>query len=330
MPTLWFSYSNGGGTLDSDEPLMSPYTIYWHAGRFLRDQAAAMGYDFRYVNLDDTTPRTFEPDDIAIGHCWWSGGFMHQALAASIRAKFVLQPYTHGMVAPGDTGMVLDLWERATHLFLITGQYWHITMKGSPYAALYDYSTRLDMAVNAQRHHYYKALWNKPGKRAFLCIGADTPTKGYRNVAELAIQAGFRLGHYGNARPETFADVPQMTLHGGTLFTPEVVDRICRDYDAVIAMPALSGDANPTVLLEAAAWGLPVFCTKEAGYLPGKPFRELRFNDPAFNLAQVRAFQQESEYDLIADSLALRSEIERKYNWQRFCSTLWQKAETFL
>lgn len=329
MPTLHFSYSSGGSDLDTcDEPRMSPYTISWHMNRFLRQKAAEMGYAYHYQNLDDTTPCAFGPDDIVIGHTWFSGGFMHQALDSVARHKFILQPYSHAMVSAGDVPMAQALFHKADHLFLITGEHWWQTMDASPYAALKPRATRLDMAINPALHPYSKTRWNKPGERAICTIGADVPTKGYRHVAELARVAGLRYGHFGSARPETFEHVPCTTLHGGMLFTPENIARLCDTYDAIIALP--EADANPTVLLEAAAWGLDVFCSREAGYLPGQPFRGLRKGDMIYNVSYMRQWQQMDEYELRQVSQAMRSIIARDYTWQKFTGTVWDKVSEYL
>jgi hypothetical protein len=328
MPTLWFSYSSNQGSLDAPPPLNSPYTIWWYVGNYLRTKAASIGYEFQYVNLDDTTPRTFTAQDVAIGHCWWESGFMDQALDADIKAKFILQPYSHRMVSAGDVGMVLDLFNKANHLFLITGEAWFDTMESTPYAALKANATRLDMAIDTRYHPHLKTGFNPIGKRAVCVIGNDTPTKGYRHVAALAIQAGFRLGHFGSARPETFADVPCMTLHGGYIFAPDIIAAVCQQYDALICLP--DADANPTVLLEAAAWGLTVFASRNAGYLPGRPFLTLRDNDPVFNLAQIRAWQQLSEYELLAQAQHTRQIIERDYTFTTMCETIWNKMVQYL
>lgn len=328
MPTLWFSYSLPGGSLDIDEPLSSPYTISYHVGRFLRQKAAEIGYRFEYRNLDDVTPVDFDLDDIVIGHTWWGGGFINNALDANIRAKFILQPYSAGMVSPGDVGMVLDLFGKADHLFLITGEYWHLTMLNSPFETLYPKATRLDMAINVALHPHKKTRWNKPGERAICVIGNDIPVKGFRHVAELARVSGIRLGHFGSAQPETFAHVPCMTLHGGMLFTASNIAKVCDNYDALVVIA--EADANPTVLLEAAAWGLQVYCNRNAGYLPGYPFHELRLDDMAFNVRQMRALQQVDEYDLATGSRHIRGVIERSYTWQKFTSTLWTKVSEYL
>jgi hypothetical protein len=329
MSTLHFSYSSGGHDLDTcDEPLMSPYTITWHMHHFLRQKAAEMGYDYHYQNLDDITPCTFGPDDIVIGHCWWDGGFMHQALASEAKHKFILQPYSHAMVSVGDVPMVKALFAKADHLFLITGDYWWQTIDTSPYADLKPRATRLDKAINPAIHPYSKTRWNKPGERAICTIGADVPTKGYKHVTELARVAGLRYGHFGSARPETFEHVPCMTLHGGMLFTPDNIAKLCANYDGLVVIP--EADANPTVLLEAASWGLSVFCTREAGYLPHKPFFPLHKNDTVFNVKEMRLWQQADEYELASDSRGLRSLIERSYSWQKFTQTLWSKVSEYL
>ena len=328
MPTLHFSYSLPGGSLDIEEPLNSPYTIAYHVGRFLRDKACEHGYAFAYHNLDDTTPVEFDPSDIAIGHTWWDGGFMHQALNANIKGKLILQPYSRYMVSESDIGMVLDLFGKADDLLFITGEHWFQTMPTSPFAALYPKVTRIDMAVSGTIHPMLKTRWNKKGERAICVIGNDIPVKGFQNVAELARMAGIRLGHFGNAREGTFDHVPQITLHGGVLFTPDKIAALCEQYDALVCLA--TSDANPTVLLEAAAWGLRIYCNEEGGYYPNHPFKELRLNDPTFNVGQMRAFQEMDEYDLRRESAALRTTIERDYNFDVMTATIWNCVGKYL
>lgn len=330
MPNLWFSYSSGGNDmLTCEEPISSPYTITWYVSRMLAQKAEQYGYTYRYVNLDDETPQVFDALDIAVGHCWDApNSFMQQALNANIRAKIVLQPYSHGMVSIGDIPRYVDMFSKADELLFLTGEYWHSTMLASPFESLFDKVTRIDMAVNADLHPFKKITWNKKGERALCVIGHDTPTKGYKNVAELARVAGIRLGHFGSAHTETFEHVPSMTMHGGMTFTPENIAAVCEQYDAVIAMPL--ADANPTILLEAAAWGLACYCTPLAGYLPERPFRELRVDNLAFNVNAMRDFQTMDEYELKRDSLALRQVIERDYNFQKMTDTIWEKVKVYL
>lgn len=330
MATLWFCYSRGTYDLDGPEPPHSPYTIYYHLGRFLRDRAVELGMDFQYRNLDELTQDTIGAEDIVIGHTWFApeGGWMHQALNSDCRRVFILQPYSHGMVSDGDVPRVLDLWHRAAHLFLITGEFWHFTMSGSPYAALKPKSTRLDMAINPEQHPFLKTSWNKSGRRGWLCIGNDVPAKGFAYIAELARTAGVRLGHYGSASPATFQHVPQMTLHGGRLFDVAAITDICQQYDFFISLAPM--DANPTTLLETAAWGLIGFSNRESGYLPDKPFLELKLGDMAFNLHQLRTWQHMDEYELRQRNRDMRETIEKQYSWQRFCDRVWNEVRDYL
>jgi len=329
MPTLYFSYSLPGGSLDIEEPLNSPYTITWNVSRLLSQKAAEHGYTYRYVNLDSVAPITFDPLDIVIGHLWDApGSFMQQALNADIRAKIILQPYSHYMVSEGDVARYVDMFSKADELLFITGRHWFETMPASPFAALYPKVTRIDMAVSSEVHPYKKTTWNKQGQRAICVIGNDIPVKGFKNVAELARMAGIRLGHFGNHRPGTFDHVPHMTYHGGVLFTPQTIEAVCANFDSLCVL-ALS-DANPTVLLEAAAWGLRVYCNTEAGYLPNQPFEELRLGDMKFNVEKMREFQNMDEYALRQDSKKLRSVIERSYNWDKFTEAVWSKVSEYL
>jgi hypothetical protein len=329
MPTLWFSYSSGAFTLDSEQPLNSPYSLTWNVGRMLRERAAEHGYDFKYINLDSVEPVEFSAADVAVGHLWDTpGSFIQQALSTNIKAKIVLQPYSHQMVSPGDIPRYIEMFQKADALLFVTGEYWYQTMLDSPFSALYPKVTRLDMAVSTALHPYSKTRWNKPGERAACVIGHDTPTKGYKNVAELARVAGFRLGHYGNAERETFEHVPCMTFHGGMLFTPENIAALCKQYDALLCMPI--ADANPTVLLEAAAWGLSVFCTQYAGYLPAQPFGYLVQGDMRQCVERMRQWQCADEYDLIKESMTRRKWIEQEYTFEKMCRVIWSKVSEFL
>jgi hypothetical protein len=327
MPSLWFSYSTQAG-IDAFKPLNSPYTITYNVGHFLRAKAAEIGYEFKYVNLDDTTLQTFSKDDIAVGHTWWDGGFMNAALDADIRAKIVLQPYSRYMVNEPDIPMVLNLWNKADALLLITGEHWFNTLSDGPFSALHPPKTRLDMGIDATIHNYVKERWNPVGKRNFLIIGNDSWAKGFEHIAELARVTGMRVGHAGSVNPDTFQHVPQFNSYGGVIFTPENQQAIAKEYDFFLSIA--NADANPTTLLETSAWGLIAACNVESGYLPNRPFLELRKGDLQYNLEVIDMLQRTSEYNLRKRSRMVREVIEKEYNWQRFCNTVWQSIESFL
>ncbi len=326
MSKFWFSYSLGPlPGLDCPEPRNAPYVITWHLGRYLRDKAAAIGYEFAYRNLDSAEIDAIGPDDIVLGHTWFPDGWLNRALDSAARLKFVMQPYSEGMVAETERAWIKSLFAKADHLFLITGPEWWRRMPSGPYAEWQAKATRLDMAINPDVHPYLKLRWSPPGKRGFVAIGSDIPAKGIDLVAQLARMGGCRLLYYGNADASRFEHVPQAIINTGEEFTPDAIERLCHDYDFFLAMGRF--DANPTTLLETTAWGLVAACTPESGYPPDSPFLELRLDDMPFNLEQIERLQTMPEYDLRQRSERLRHYIEECHRWEPFCETVWQEVE---
>lgn len=328
MPTIWFSYSfQPYESLDGPEPYKAPSSRTWHMGRFLREQAALMGWDFRYVNLDSTEPVTIGKDDIVLGHLWFNeGSFMQQALRQECRGKFCIQPYTHRMVSDNTLPVLNEMIDLADHLFLVCGPYWYDTMEESRFAHWKAKATRLDNSVNCNHHRYQKKTWNKPGNRGFMCIGYENPIKGMDLIGELARVSGFRLGAF--AHPHLFPNVPQLIIHEWVHFTPETVAPLCRDYDFFISMGRF--DANPTTLNETSCWGLIGACTTGSGYWPNEPFWELRQDDMVFNLEQIDRWQHLPEYELRERSLAMRRLQETNYTWDRLNNVVWGKIQEWL
>lgn len=322
MTTLWFSYSNALALDMSPPPLNSPYTITHYVGNFLRQKARDCGWGFEYRNLDDTAPADIGADDIVIGHTWFDGGFMDIALASKARAKFILQPYSHGMVSAGDVPRVVTMFDQGDHLFLITGRYWWDTMDKSPYADLQKKATRLDMAVDASLHPLTKTRFNERGKRTFCVMGTTIPAKGMDIAAEIARVSGIKLGYYGRVDSDPFDQVPRIKRHSGVYFTPEETAKVGREYDFFLSTGRM--DANPTTLLETASWGLIGACTKESGYWPDEPFYELRTDDLVFNLEQIERLQWMSDYELRQRQQMMRRYIEQCHSWDRFCATIWE------
>jgi hypothetical protein len=314
------------GSLDDGEPTRSPYARTWHLGRFLRNRAQERGWDFRYVNLDDTTPVTIGKDDIVIGHLWFNNGsFMQQALKQDCRAKFAIQPYTHRMVGDEMLPTLREYFEIADHLFFVTGPYWWDTMPESPFAEWQKKATRLDNSVNTTFHKFQKHTWNRKGERGFMCIGYDNPVKGLDRIAELARVSGLRLGVFGHMEP--FKHVPHCTMYGGMHFTHENVEWLCKEYDFFLSMGRF--DANPTTLNETASWGIIGACTTGSGYWPNAPYLELR-DDLQWNLELIDRLQNMDETDLNAHAAKLREIQEQDYTWDKLVNTVWNKVQEWL
>src|SRR5688572_33418370 len=113
------------------------------------------------------------------------------------------------------------------------------------------------------------------------------------------------------------------------LFTPETIAKVCQSCDALLCMP--DADANPTVILEAAAWGLRVYASRESGYDTASGMvLPLRKDDMRFNVDMMRHFQREDDYTLAKDSEFQRLRVERDYTFDKMCRTIWAKVEMYL
>lgn len=331
MPKLYFCYS-AVSTLDDPEPISSPYSLTWHVGRFLRDKAIQHGYEFAYRNLDEKYGDEIGAGDIVIGHTLYPDGWMNGALDSKAKAKFVLQPYHHDMVGVSEIPWIKALFAKADRLLFVTGPYWFDTMERGPFGDWKARATRIDMAINAEQHRSSKTAWNKPGKRKFLAIGADSPCKGFDWIADLFRQCGYHLGYYGSAPMERFAHVPQFYHYGGAIFTPAVQADITREYDFFVSLAR--SDANPTTLLETTAWGLLAFANQESGYWPGEPFVPLKApctrNDMLDNLEMLDMAQRMDDYELRALAARTQAKIVGHYTWSRFCASVWAEVEKVL
>ena len=324
MPKLWFSYSTVQG-LDADEPYNSPYTIAWHAGRYLRRLALEIGFEFEYRNLDDKTPADIKKGDICIGHTWWDGGFMDQALDSEAY-KIILQPYQHHMVSEADIPRLKEMFAKADRLCLITGEYWWDTMGETPFADWKAKAVRVDMAVNPHMHPFSKISWGEAGDRRFLCMGTDRPYKGLDYVADLMQLTGSHLGYYGDAPAQRFQHVPRFTHYGGARLDEAVQVKITKEYDFFITLGR--ADANPTTLLEAACWGLLPMCNDLSGYYADRPFIGLHTPTTADNILAdldvLDKLQMMKQRDLITRQRVIREYVIRHHSWARFNETIWK------
>lgn len=326
MVTLWFSYSFPPNMdFDSPEPNRSPYHHTWHTGRYLRDKAKHMGWDFRYVNLDSTEPVTIGEDDACIYHAWFDEGcFSQQVTRQTCKAKIILQPYTSLMVGKEALPILHEQWQAAHHLFLITGQYWWDNMHATEYAAYQSKATRLDNSVNPALHPFSKKQWNKQGERAFLCIGYDNPIKGLDAVAELARVTGIKLLHCGSSSPDLWTHVPRVHSTQGILFEPHSIQWICDNFDAFITMGRY--DANPTALAETACWGLLGCCTPESGYYADEPFVGLKHGDMAHNMEVIDWIQRTPAIELETRAQRIRENVIATHTADIRHELMWAKV----
>src|SRR5665647_1142413 len=202
-------------------------------------------------------------------------------------------------------------------IFGIMGPYWGDTWQNSALAHWAPKLTRLDMAIDVQRFPFVKTSFNPPGKRRFLYIGNDNPDKG---LVLLSILFGLartsRCTWIGTGR-----DVPNLEHRSWRPFTAEAVQLLAEEFDFLITMG--TSDANPTTILEAMAWGLPVCCTPQSGYYRMPEITSMSINDMNQNVNILDMLQEAPETELLTLAKKARALVERDYTWERFFERFW-------
>jgi glycosyltransferase involved in cell wall biosynthesis len=75
------------------------------------------------------------------------------------------------------------------------------------------------------------------------------------------------------------------------------------------------------------AWGIITSCTKESGYWKDPLFTELHLNDLGATVKALRDLLELPNDALMQRAAKGRVAIETKYNWERFCQTVWNELE---
>ena len=308
----------------------APYTITRYLGRFLRSTGVeVIYYDWDQI-VSDPDVRS---DDIIIGHPHYNGGTAVRSLwSKECKAKFLIHPFHHAMPhlnLPFD-----DLAKSATGILSISGPYWVDTIGQSVFAHWGPKITRLDMAVDSVQFPLLKKTFNNPGRRVFAYIGRSEPEKGTDILAAMfARSSNLTLHCYGSIGGE-LANLSNVVNHGWThICTPWAVD-LCNMVDFVIS--AGRSDANPTSLLEGAAWGLVPLATRECGYWPSA-WRDSQIFVGGFDGSNIDdGVRVLSEYNNMSSSILVdistrnRAIVELHYTWSRFCASVWKTIKDYV
>lgn len=300
----------------------SPYTITRELYRYLRARVDVMYYDWCTMGCPPV-----DRDDVIIGHPNYDPNTVVQQLFAKARcrAKCLIFPLHHGI--PEHNLPFTNLVHQADEVFNIMGPYWYDTLPGSQFESWQPKITRLDMAVDASKYPFLRTKFNPPGRRNLVYVGHARPEKNVEMLYEVMRRLpDVGLTWYGGGY-QPLQDLPNVTTVGWSDLTPEVAARIVRDGDFFINCS--QSDANPTTLLEAAAWGLIPVCTKQSGYHNSDVFVNIPLNDVDGTLSVLAGLQCESEESLLSRARVNRSRIESDHNWDRFGETVWNKLRKY-
>ncbi len=256
-------------------------------------------------------------DDVLIGHYLAgdpSGIWQRSCRDGRFAARIAMNPLHHGM--PEVCGEMEPYVPMVDRIFGIMGPYWYDTWRDSALGHWFPKIVPFDMAIDVARFPRLKTRFNPPGRRRFLYIGWAGAQKGTHLLSDLF---GLAPSHTCIAVGPA-ARIPNVECRPRVRFTRPYLERLVEECDFLLS-PGVS-DANPTVVREAMAWGLPVACTPQSGYYGMPEILPLSISDMRHNVAMLDRLQHEDERDLTARADAARALVETKYTWERFTARL--------
>lgn len=234
--------------------------------------------------------------DTLIGHPHPEPGFVFtDNLYQAFAQKITLSPWNGTLEYTDRIDQVIDACD---HNFVICGPNWERSLPGW----WKEKTTRLDMAIDTEDYPKIFRGFNPCGKRRVLYIGCTLPSKGSDYLAAIAeAMPDVDFSHVGHGLvPGTwpYGYVDLETKHGRNIIL---------QHDAVISCGR--NDANPTTMLEAAAWGLIPVCTKESGWEEARQPVDTGGIDTEFTSTPKGAFVQHIPLDNVSVAVEVLNSI---------------------
>ncbi len=293
-------------------PNRAPASITAHVYRALADRTKTRLYDVReHVAIRGGA------DDVLLGHYLAgdeSGVWQRACRDGRFAVRIAMNPLHHQMAEVcAELDPYVPLVDR---VFGVMGPYWYDTWRSSALGHWFPKIVPFDMAIDLAAFPRLKTRFNPPGKRRFLYIGWAGAQKGTHLLSILfGLAKSQRLVAVGPAGP-----LPNLECRPRVLFTRPYLEHLADECDFLL-VPGVS-DANPTVVLEAMAWGFPVACTPQSGYYAMPEVLPLSVTNMAHNAGVLEMLQEADEDDLRARADAARALVETHYTWQRFTARL--------
>jgi glycosyltransferase involved in cell wall biosynthesis len=302
--------------------IQSPHSITHYLYNYLKKRC-----DLVYYMWDEKRIPPADPEAIFIGHPHYDQSTIVQRVFREnipFKMKCTIHPFHHAL--PQYNSPFHDLARKADKIFGICGPYWYDTMQNTEFAFWKPKMTRLDMAVDGKVYPYLKNNFNPPGKRRLVYIGSDMPMKNVGFLTEIMKRMSHvELHWYGGNGEHPLAKLSNVKTTGWVTLDRDLATKICKECDIMINVS--TSDANPTTLLEARAWGLITACSKESGYYNDRFFTELSSTDISKTINQLQSLLNMPSSELMTRAKDSRKEIETKYNWDRFCNTVWKELQ---
>lgn len=282
-------------------------------GRKVGERLEWRGYEVVHYDIDEA--RVIRPghDDVLLGHpheAPWSV-FRRSAARSGWRRKLLLMPYVH----VDDYHVSLaDPVVRNCDLFLaITGSTWFETVPSSIAAHWLPKMVHVDLAVDRADFPRVKTSFNPRGRRRFLYIGHTGWYKNTPYLTELARRLPeSEFAWIGSGEP----GIPGLHRFGRRDFATDEARALVAEHDFLLTVGV--GDANPTTVLEAMAWGLIPVCTPLSGYAGRSGIVNVPAGDAEAAASVLRLLQERPEAELLALQAANDADLDGHFNWDRF------------
>jgi hypothetical protein len=270
-------------------------------------------YPIKVYDWDDKGVIKPDSGDILIGHPHPRSDtiFRKSFFQKGWKKRILMNPFAHAY--PKYIAYFDDLVLACDDYLAICGRYWNDTISDSFVSHWKPWITHLDLAVNLQDFPQIKQKFNPPGQRRFLYIGRTADMKGSDYLSALAdVNPDITIGWIGAGEMPS----SRIISHGSKNFSNLDSLELVAEYDFLITCGR--SDANPTTILESAAWGLIPVCTPQSGYYQEDWF----INIPLDNLKEasrvINALNSEADSTLFEYQKKAKLALVNHYNWDRF------------
>lgn len=287
----------------------TPFAITHELVKRLRNHYEVKVYDWAGRGQIQPGPR-----DILIGHPHPEPGriFERSFRVPGWKKRIVFCPFHHGTMLDQMKYMD-DLVSAADHFLAICGPYWTDTIENTITSHWAYKIKQLDLAVNRDHFPFVKNDFNPPGARRFLYIGHTEAYKGTDYLSQIADAfPDLTIGWIGSGQMQS----DRILAHGRMDFAKAESLDLVRSYDFLLTCGR--SDANPTTILEAAAWGLIPVCTPQSGYSRTSWITNIPLDDLPRAGATLRELNQKVDSTLKEWQSSAQRDLASHYSWDRF------------
>lgn len=229
-----------------------------------------------------------------------------------IEKKILLQPFC--INDKKRFGYLRNVLPKVDYFAAICGKYWGNKIYKINDEFFKNNFKQIDLAIDLDHFKLIKTKFNKPGERKFLYIGNNHYSKNLEYFIALAKKISPSLFGSINTKINFINNFHEYI----DFSNPESLE-IIKDYDFLLMTG--KSDPNPTVILEAMAWGLVPISTKGSGYIE-KDGVILLTGELQKDVRILEKYQNIIEEDLLKIQSKNLKILKNEFNWLRFANQI--------